>query len=107
MSDSPPRSLPSALPSFWLLHAGGWLAYGLAMTVSRIGMFPLRYMVVAKGTLMAMGFVISLGLRYVYRPLIRRGTPLLVLLVAAVVASYVASVLWTAADNYFDYPITV
>jgi len=107
MSDSASRSLPSALPSFWLLHAGGWLAYGLAMTVSRVGMFPLRYMVVSKGMLMAIGFVISLGLRYVYRPLIRRGTPLLVLLVAAVVASYVASVLWTAADNYFDYPITV
>ena len=51
------------LPSFWLLHAGGWLAYGLAMTLSRIGMFPLRYMVVSKGLLMVLGFVISLGLR--------------------------------------------
>jgi len=101
------RTAPSTLPSFWLLHAAGWLAYGLAMTVSRVGMFPLRYMVVSKGMLMVTGFLISLGLRYVYRPLIRRGTPLLVLLVVAVVASYVASVVWTAADNIFDYPVTL
>ena len=101
------RAAPSTLPSFWLLHAAGWLAYGLAMTVSRVGMFPLRYMAVSKGMLMVMGFLISLGLRYVYRPLIRRGTPLLVLLVVAVVASYVASLVWTAADNFFDYPVTL
>jgi len=100
------RTTPT-LPSFWLLHAGGWLAYGLAMTLSRIGMFPLRYMVVSKGLLMVVGFVLSLGLRYVYRPLIRRGTPLLALLVVAVLASYVASLVWTAADNIFDYPVTV
>ena len=100
------RTPPAALPSFWLLHTGGWLAYGLAMALSRIGMFPLRYMVVAKGMLMVVGLVISLGLRYVYRPLIRRGTPLLALLVVAVVASYVASLMWTAADNVLDYPVT-
>ena len=104
---SPVLSRPThALPSFWLLHAGGWLAYGLAMTLSRIGMFPLRYMIVSKGLLMLLGFVISLGLRYVYRPLVRRGTPLIALLVVAVVASYVASVVWTAADNLLDYPVT-
>ena len=56
---------------------------------------------------MVMGFVLSLGLRYLYRPLIRRGTPLLAILAVAVVASYVASLVWTAADNYLDYPVTV
>jgi two-component system, LytTR family, sensor kinase len=106
-TESASRTAPSTLPSFWLLHTAGWLAYGLAMTVSRVGMFPLRYMAVSKGMLMVMGFLISLGLRYVYRPLIRRGTPLLVLLVVAVVASYVASLVWTAADNFFDYPVTL
>ena len=106
MADATSRTPPTALPSFWLLHTSGWLAYGLAMTLSRVGMFPLSYMAVAKGSLMVMGFIISLGLRYVYRPLIRRGTPLLALLVVAVVASYVASLVWTAADNLFDYPVT-
>src|SRR5688572_14456042 len=107
MTEVASRRPPTALPSFWLLHTSGWLAYGLAMTLSRVGMLPLRYMVVAKGMLMVMGFVISLGLRYVYRPLIRRGTPLVALLVIAVVASYVASLAWTAADNLLDYPVTV
>ena len=101
------RSLSHSLPSFWTLHVVGWLAYGFAMSVSRIGMFPLRYMVVSKGLLMMLGFVISLALRYVYRPLLRRGTSLQTLLVVSVIASYIASVVWTAADNYLDYPVTI
>ena len=93
------------LPSFWLLHAGGWLAYGAAMTLSRIGIFPLPFMIVAKGLLMMSGFVLALGLRAVYRPLIRRGTPLLTLIVVAVVASYVVSMAWTAIDNLLAGPV--
>ena len=46
------------------------------MTLSRIGMFPLRSWSWRRASLMVTGFVFSLGLRYVYRPLIRRGTPL-------------------------------
>ena len=94
-----------ALPSFWLLHAGGWFAYGVAMTLSRLGIFPLPFMVVAKGLLMASGFGLSLALRQAYRPLIRRGTPLLTLIVVAVVASYVVSMAWTAIDNLLAGPV--
>ena len=93
------------LPSFWLLHAAGWLAYGIAMAVSRIGVFPLSFMIVAKGILMVSGFVLSLGLRYAYRPLIRRGTPLVALVATAVVASYVVSTAWTAFDNLIAVPL--
>ena len=100
------RSPNHVLPSFWALHIGGWLAYGIAMSVSRIGMFPLRYMVVSKGLLMVLGLLISLALRYVYRPLVRRGTSLVTLLVVSVIASYIASVVWTAADNLLDDPVT-
>jgi signal transduction histidine kinase len=95
----------SPLPSFWVLHTGGWLAYGVAMTLSRVGIFPLRYMIVAKAALAAAGFLLSLGLRYAYRPLIRRGTPLVRLVVVAVAASYVASLVWTAFDNLSAAPI--
>ena len=87
------------LPSFWTLHVGGWLAYAAAMVFSRIGIFPLGFMIVAKGTLAVTGAFISLGLRYFYRPLVRRGTPLITLVVVAVIASYLGSMLWTAADN--------
>ena len=100
-------SATPSLPSFWLLHTGGWLAYGLAMSLSRLGLYDLRYMMVAKGFLMVSGFVLSLSLRYVYRPLIRRRTPLLAVLAVSVVASYIVSLAWTAADNYLTYEITV
>jgi signal transduction histidine kinase len=96
---------PRTLPSFWLLHAGGWLAYGAAMTLSRVGIFPLAFMVVAKGLLMVSGFVLSLALRSAYRPLIRRGTPLLTLIGVAVVSSYVVSMAWTAIDNLLAGPV--
>ena len=93
------------LPSFWLLHTTGWLAYGIAMALSRIGVFPLSFMIVAKGNLMISGFVLSLGLRHAYRPLIRRGTPLVALVAIAVVASYVVSMAWTAFDNLVAVPL--
>jgi len=96
---------PRPLPSFWLLHTAGWLAYGLAMTFSRIGMYPLPFMIVAKGILMVSGFLLSLVLRKAYRPLIRRGTPLLTLVAIAVVASYVVSMAWTAFDNLIAVPL--
>ena len=96
---------PRALPSFWLLHTGGWLAYGAAMTFSRIGFYTLSFMIVAKGILMVSGFVLSLALRYAYRPLIRRGTPLLTLVAIAVVASYLISMVWTAFDNLVAVPV--
>ena len=96
---------PRPLPSFWLLHIGGWLAYGVAMVFSRIGIFSLSFMIVAKGILMVSGFVLSLALRYAYRPLIRRGTPLLTLVAIAVVVSYLVSMVWTAFDNLVAVPV--
>jgi signal transduction histidine kinase len=96
---------PRPLPSFWLLHAGGWLAYGVAMAFSRVGIFSLSFMIVAKGILMVSGFVLSLALRHAYRPLIRRGTPLLTLVAIAVVASYLVSMVWTALDNLVAVPV--
>ena len=100
------RAQPArVLPSFWLLHTGGWLAYGLAMALSRVGVYSLSFMLVAKGILMASGLLLSLGLRYAYRPLIRRGTPLITLVVIAVIASYFVSIVWTAFDNLLAVPL--
>src|SRR5262245_18457572 len=56
-------------------------------------------MIAVKTTLIISGFLLSLLLRYAYGPLIRRGTPLITLLLIAVVASYLVSMIWTAADN--------
>ena len=67
--DAAPAITPSPFPSFWLLQAGGWLTFAGAMTLSRIGSFPLAFMVASKGTLALLGFLCSLVLWRVYRPL--------------------------------------
>src|SRR6185503_3484888 len=93
------------LPRFWLFQIAGWLAYGVAMTLSRLGIFPLRYMVVTKGMLMVSGFLCSLVLWRAYRALLRRDPALWQIIVAAVVGSYLMATVWTAIDNVGDIPV--
>jgi signal transduction histidine kinase len=87
---------------FWPLQIGGWLAFGIAMALSRVGRYPIDYMVATKLALTAIGFVLSLGLRQLYRRLLRRDLSLAQMLVVTVVASYVVSLPWTAAYNIVD-----
>jgi two-component system, LytTR family, sensor kinase len=91
---------------FWKFQIAGWLAYGVAMTTSRIGIFPLRYMVVSKGLLMVTGCILSsLLLRNAYRALLRREPALWQIIGTSVVASYLVAALWTAVDNIADVPV--
>lgn len=83
----------------------GWAAYAVAMMFSRLGQFPLQYMVISKGLLALVGFLCSLCLWQIYRQLLRRVRPIIALVVVAVVASYVMALLWTAIDNLLDIPI--
>ena len=59
---------PSRL--FWVLHLGGWLAWGLvakyAYTVIVLDEVPPRYFAYVM-LITAVGAVLSLGLRYLYR----------------------------------------
>ena len=71
------------------------------MTFSRIGSFPLGYMIVAKSTLALMGVVVSLGLRALYR-VAGRGASVGRLLVVSVAASYLFAIPWTVGDNLLD-----
>ncbi len=91
---------------FWVCQAAGWSAYALAMTFSRLGMFPFRYMVVSKGVLAVVGFLCSLVLWQVYRRMVRGERSLATLVVVAVIASYVMALVWTAVDNLTDIPIS-
>jgi len=44
------------LPLFWRLQLGGWLAFGAAMTLSRLGTYPLGFfMLLLKGLLTVPG----------------------------------------------------
>jgi two-component system LytT family sensor kinase len=87
--------------SFWVLQAAGWTAFTVAMTFSRVGSFPLGYMVVAKTALAAMGFVLTLGMRALYRTT-GRGASIGRLLVLGVAASYLFAIPWTVGDNLLD-----
>ena len=93
------------VPSFWLLQIGGWAAFAVAMALSRLGVYPLGFMVATKLLLAALGLVTSLGLRALYRRLLRAEPGVARTIVACVVASYVAAMLWTAAYNVLDAPL--
>src|SRR3712207_5004835 len=90
---------------FWPLQIGGWLAFGVAMALSRVGRYPIDYMIASKLALTALGFVLSLGLRQLYRRLLRRDPPVTRIVITTVLASYLVSLLWTAAYNVADVQI--
>src|SRR3712207_8937994 len=96
---------PKTKLPFWPLQIGGWLAFGVAMALSRLGRYPIDYMVVSKLALTALGFVLSLGLRQLYRRLLRRDPPITRIVITTVAASYLLSLLWTAAYNLADVQI--
>jgi hypothetical protein len=103
---SPPVESGRRLPRFWLFQIGGWFTYGVVMALSRISMFPLKYMVVSKSILATSGFLLSLLLWRLYRNLLRRDPGVLRIVVVSVFASYLTAMVWTAIDNLADIPIS-
>jgi signal transduction histidine kinase len=97
--------MPNSIPSFWLLQCAGWLAFAVAMALSRVGIYPLGYMAATKTLLAALGLAVSLALRAVYRRLLRREPSIALTIVTCVVTSYVAASAWTAAYNVLDAPL--
>src|SRR5688572_19253802 len=76
------------------------------MALSRVGRFPLVYMIATKTTLAILGVLIT---GFVLRPLYRRtlgaDPSLRRVIVVTVIASYAAATLWTMADIALDVPI--
>jgi sensor histidine kinase YesM len=94
------------LTPFWRFQLAGWLAFWVAMAASRVGRYPVGYMIVSKAVLTIMGLAIT---SFLLRPLYRRvlaGDPSLsrTLLITGA-ASYACALLWTAGDNLSDIPI--
>ena len=87
---------------FWLLQTGGWIAFGVAMALSRVGRYPLDYMVATKVALAALGFGVTLVIRALYRRILPPETPLVRSVVTTVAVSYGFSLLWSAAYNLID-----
>jgi two-component system, LytTR family, sensor kinase len=90
------RGLHMPLSSFWTLQLAGWSGFFVAMALSRLGQFPLDYMVVSKGVLTLLGVAASLGLRALLRPMLQQRRPLGQLIATSVVASYLLAAVWTA-----------
>lgn len=93
------------LSTFWTLQLIGWSGFYVAMAFSRVGRFPLTYMLSNKVVLTLLGVAASLVLRAVLRPLLARQTALPRVVVVSVVASYLLAAIWTAAFNAIDVPI--
>jgi signal transduction histidine kinase len=88
--------------SFWRLQLAGWAAFGVAMAGSRIGRFPLSYMIATKFALAFFGLLATLLLWPIYRRVLGRALPLPALIALCAVLSYVVASIWTAAYNLLD-----
>jgi len=92
--------------TFWRIQLLGWSAFWLAMAGSRIGRFPLPYMLATKGAMALSGLLLTgLLLRPLYRRLLPDNAPFPRPIVVAAVVSYLAAIVWTAADALLDVPI--
>lgn len=92
--------LSSRSAQFWLLQFAGWGSYGIAMFLAALQGFPTARLAFAhKGIFVSFGFLISLLLRVLYRPLARRGLSFPALAVTSIVVSYGFGLLWAACYN--------
>ncbi len=94
-----------ALPSFWTLQLIGWSGYYVAMAFSRIGRFPLSYMLAEKLLLTLLGVAVSLALRSILRRRLADQAFMPELVVTSVIMSYLLAAVWTAAANLLTIPI--
>ncbi len=74
------------------------------MSLSRIGMLPLGYMVVSKGLLTVMGLAASLLMRWFYRRIRLERIALWRMMLIATVVSYVMGLMWTLIFNAVEPP---
>jgi len=90
---------------FWALHLGGWAAFGLGMALSRVGRYPIDYMIATKTVLAISGAVFSLPLRTLYRRFLGEEASLSRTVLTTALASFALSLVWTAFYNLADAPI--
>ena len=89
--------------NFWHFQVAGWMAYGLAMTIGSIAYFDsflhaLRY----KFTMVAVGFPITVALRYLYRSKGFNALPVIMTAVLAIFCSFLASLLMSVVFNWIQ-----
>jgi two-component system, LytTR family, sensor kinase len=82
---------------FWLLHTGGWIAYGVAQLMGAWIFSKDTKLWAVIGIAAASGFVLSLALRYIYRLLWDRGIK--TFLIGALVSCYALALGWRVIIN--------
>ena len=91
------RVLGNRRRQFWFLQVSGWLGYYLAAYLGALAYEkPTSYYTVLAAAAVA-GFVLTVGLRYVYRALWHR--PAVTIGIAVLAASYVLALVWTLVRN--------
>jgi two-component system LytT family sensor kinase len=93
------------LSLFWRLQLAGWGAFYVAMAFSRVGRYPLAYMLLEKIPLTIGGLAASLVLRRILGPMLRRDEALPKVVATCVAASYALTTVWTALHNLAGIPI--
>lgn len=93
------------LANFWLLQLAGWTGFYVSMAFSRMGRFPLSYMLTSKVLLTALGVGASLVLRAILRPLLARQMRMVSVVAVCTIASFILAAAWTAAFNVLVIPI--
>ena len=76
------------------------------MSFSRMGRFPLSYMLAEKLVLTVLGVGASLILRAILKPMLAKQQPMTSVVATCVAATYVLAMLWTAAFNLLELPIS-
>src|SRR5688572_16051418 len=87
---------------FWKLHLLGWAACGLGMALSRLGRYPIGYMIATKTVLAISGAMFSLPLRTLYRRFLGEESSLSRTVLTTALASFALSLVWTAFYNLAD-----
>lgn len=93
--------LGTSRPPFWITNLAGWAAAGALMVVARAGLVPIGFLIGVKAVFVAMAICVCVGLRALYRPLLKRDAPLGVVVASAVVGSMFGALVWTALYNLF------
>ena len=91
--------LQQKLSLFWQFQILGWLAFGVAMAFSRVGVYSFSYMAVDKAVLAGLGILLTMPLRVFYQRLRQRQLNLLAIIISSAICSYLLALPWTAGHN--------
>lgn len=90
---------------FWTLHLSGWAAFGVGMALSRVGRYPIDYMIATKAVLAISGALLALALRALYKRVLTEDASLARTVLTTSIASFMLSLVWSAIYNLADAPI--